>query len=138
MRVVIVSVAVVVVGLFGAKSFAGSLPDLPGMKTADDAVKARSSSTPTPSPSASVSRSSAPSIATSVSPVSTPASTSVASRVQPILNLPGTGIIPVIGDMAKTSQRTKTVRADVLFLLAGVGTATALGMLWAVRRRFGV
>jgi hypothetical protein len=132
MRVVVALLAVAFVVLVGGQSYAQTFPDLPGMNTV-----AKQTHTQAPSASRSVS---APSTTQSnkapTSNVSSAASSSIkAADVAPILQMPGSRSLPIIRDY-NAGLRTRTVPADLLAVLAAIGTATSLGMLWAVRRRF--
>jgi len=130
MRVGIGLLTVAFVVLVGGQSYAATFPDLPGMSTV-----AKTTHTQAPQTSRSVSAPSATSSST------TPALTSAAKSqiktqdVAPILKMPGSRSLPIIKDY-NAGLRTKTAAADVLAVLAAIGTATSLGMLWAVRRRF--
>jgi hypothetical protein len=134
MRVGIGALAVAFVLAFSAQAHASTFPDLPGM-----GAVAKTTNTQAPSASRSVS---APSTSSTSNKAATPSvsgaakSTIKAQDVAPILQMPGSASLPIIRDY-RTAMRTKTAIPDVLFLLAGIGTATSLGMLWAVRRRFG-
>jgi len=130
MRVGIGLLAVAFVLLVGGQSYASTFPDLPGMGAV---AKATHSQTPTASHSASGSSSSASSQAPAPKVSSAAKSTAKSQDVAPILKLPGSGSLPLI-KYYNTGLRTKTAAADLLMVLAAIGTATSLGMLWAVRR----
>jgi hypothetical protein len=130
MRVAFVALVVGVLVLVGAASYATSLPDLPGMGSAQRAIEgktasgSRSGNAPAPTASAAPAPQGGSQSSSSVKP----------SSAGSIMKLPGTGSIPAISDLA--SHRSALPRTDTLLLLAAIGTATALGMLWAVRRRY--
>jgi len=135
MRVGIVLVFVALFGL-GLASSASADPflDLPGMGAATDATTGES-------PEASVTKESDSADAPAdVDRTSTPDSDSVVkSTVDPSLtetisSLPGGGGLPIIGDVANTAARNDSVVPDLLLVLAAIGTATSIGMLWALRR----
>ncbi len=138
MRVGIVLVFVAVLGC-GIASAASADPflDLPGMGAATDATKGNAPDTAVTKESgnadapADVDRMSAPDsdkvVKTAVDP----------SLTKPITSLPGGGGLPIIGDAANAAARANSAIPDFLLVLAAIGTATSIGMLWAVRRRFG-
>jgi hypothetical protein len=135
MRVGIGLMTVAFLVFIGGQSYAQTFPALPGMD-----VVARTTHSQTPQASRSVS---APATSRSTQTNNAPApSVSSAAKssdktldIAPILHMPGAGSLPIIKDY-RTDARTKTATADLLAVLAAIGTATALGMLWAVRRRF--
>jgi hypothetical protein len=133
--IVLVLVAVFGFGLASAAS-AQSLPDLPGMGPAIDATTGEA-------PEASVTKetenANAPADADRVS--APDSDKMVKSTVDPettktITSLPGGGGLPIIGDVANTAAHSDSTLPDVLLVLAAIGTATSVGMYWAVRRRF--
>lgn len=132
MRAGIALVAAAFVLFFGAQSYASTtFPDLPGM-----GAVAKTTHSQEPQTSRSVSAPSTSTESSQASNVGAAAKSSVSSdTIAPILKMPGSGAVPVIKDF-RTAQRARTAMPDVLFVLAGIGTATSLGMLWAVRRRF--
>jgi hypothetical protein len=137
MRKCIVLVFVAAFG-FGLASVASAetLPDLPGMGPAIDATsgKAPESSTTEETAKADapadVDRMSAPDSDKVVKSAIDPDATKV------ITDLPGGGGLPIFGDAANTATNSSTAVSDVLLVLAAIGTATSIGMYWAVRRRF--
>jgi hypothetical protein len=137
MRVGIVLVFVAVLGC-GIASAASADPflDLPGMGAATDATTGK---TPDTAVTKESDNADAPA---DVDRMSTPDSDkAVKSTVDPsltktITNLPGGSGLPIFSDLARAATRTNSALPDVLLVLAAIGTATAIGMLWAVRRRF--
>jgi len=132
MRAGICVIAAAVAMLFGASAKAQTFPDLPGM-----GAVAKTTHSNAPSATRSVSAPSTSSASKPATPVSTSAVKPAAKGpdVSSILNMPGSRSLPVISDL-RTASHTPMAHADLLFVLAGIGTATALGMLWAVRRRY--
>ncbi len=129
MRVAFVALVVATLALLGAASYAGTFPDLPGMGAATRATEGKTAS------GASSRSGPAPTASAAPAPHSGTSSASVKpSGADSILKLPGTKSIPVLGSL--TSNRARLPHTDTLLLLAAIGTATALGMLWAVRRRY--
>ncbi len=132
MRVGIVAALVAFSALFGATSHAGSLPGLPGMGVAEKALEGRGGSSQSFSgPAPSASSAPAPRGGTTSSSSVKP------SAADSIMKLPGTGVIPAIAKATQAASHSRLPSTDVLAVLAAIGSATALGMLWAVRRRFG-
>jgi hypothetical protein len=135
MRVGIVLVFVALFGCgFATAASADPFLDLPGMGAATDATTGES-------PETSVSKQSGDADAPAdVDPTSAPDSDNVVdSTVDPkltetISSLPGGGGLPIIGDVANAGARTNSALPDFLLVLAAIGTATSIGMLWALRR----
>lgn len=135
MRVGIVLVFVAVLGC-GLATTASADPflDLPGMGAATDATTGKS-------PETSVSKGSDGTDAPAdVDRTSAPDSDQVVdSTVDPkltetIASLPGGGGLSIIGDVANAGAHTNSTLPDYLLVLAAIGTATSIGMLWALRR----
>ncbi len=131
--IVLVFVAVLGCGLATAAS-ADPFLDLPGMGAATDATTGNSPETSVSKGSdgtnapADVDRTSAPDSDSVVESTVDP------SLVETIASLPGGGGLPIIGDVANSAARTDSVLPDYLLVLAAIGTATSIGMLWALRR----
>ena len=136
MRVGIGLLTVAFLVFIGGQSYAQTFPALPGM---DMVARATHAQTPQASQSVSAPATSSHSMQTNNAPapsVSSAAKTSDKSLdISPILKMPGAASLPIIKDY-RTDAHTKTATPDLLALLAAIGTATALGMLWAVRRRY--
>jgi len=132
MRAGISLIAVAFVLLFGAQSHAATFPNLPGMGTAAKATHGQQPQTSSSLSSAPSTSSNAPSSSVS----SAAKSSAKPADFAPILKMPGAASLPIIKNLTNTSERAKTAMPDVLYVLAAIGTATSLGMLWAVRRRF--
>jgi hypothetical protein len=133
MRFGIGLLAVAFVVFVGAQSYAQTFPALPGMNTV---AKATHNQAPSTSRSVSGSSSSTPSHRAPAPSLSGAAKSSAKTQdLSPITRLPGAGSLPIIKDY-RTAARSRGAMPDVLFLLAAIGTATSLGMLWAVRKRF--
>ncbi len=133
-----VGIVLVFVALFGCglatTASADPFLDLPGMGAATGATTDKS-------PETSVSKASGDANAPAdVDRTSTPDSDKVVeSTVDPSLtetisSLPGGGGLPIIGDVANAAARTNSALPDYLLALAAIGTATSIGMLWALRR----
>ncbi len=135
MRVGIGLVTIAFLIFVGGQSFAQTFPALPGM---DAVAKATHDQTPQVSKPASAPSTNAQSTQSSnPAPNVTSAAKTSDSKldISSIAKMPGARSLPIIKDY-RTDSRTKTAAPDLLALLAAIGTATALGMLWAVRRRF--
>ena len=134
MRVGIVLVLVALFGLgFASTASADPFLDLPGMgaatgattgKTPDTTVTKEGDSANAP---ADVDRTSAPDSDNVVKSTVDP------SLTETIASLPGGGGLPIIGDVANAGARTNSALPDYLLVLAAIGTATSIGMLWALR-----
>jgi hypothetical protein len=133
-----VGIVLVFVALFGCgiatAASADPFLDLPGMEAATDATAGKS-------PETSVTKESDSANAPAdVDRTSAPDSDSVVkSTVDPdltktISSLPGGGGLPIIGDVANAAARSNSAVPDFLLVLAAIGTATSIGMLWALRR----
>jgi hypothetical protein len=133
-----VGIVLVFVALFGCglatAASADPFLDLPGMGAATDATKGKSPETSVSKESsdantpADVDRTSAPDSDNVVKSTVDP------SLVETIANLPGGGGLPIIGDVTNAAARANSALPDYLLVLAAVGTATSIGMLWALRR----
>ncbi|MEX0875571.1 MAG: hypothetical protein WD646_14150 [Actinomycetota bacterium] len=134
--IVLVFVAAFGLGLASVAS-AETLPDLPGMGPAIDATSGKA---PESSTTKETANADAPA---DVDRMSAPDSEQVVqSTVDPdltktIRDLPGGGGLPIFGDVANAAAQANSAVPDVLLVLAAIGTATSIGMYWAVRRRFG-
>ena len=133
MRVAFVGFVVAVLALVGTASYAGPFPDLPGMGAATRATEGKLASGGRSTNGPAATSSPAPQSGTSSGGTSSSASVKPPSAGT-IIKLPGTGAVPAISDLA--SNRAKLPHTDSLLLFAAIGTATALGMLWAVRHRY--
>ena len=132
-----VGIVLVFVALFGGIATAASADpflDLPGMGAATDATTGKSPETSVTKESdsanapADVDRTSAPDSDSVVESTVDPSLTNTIS------SLPGGGGLPIIGDAANTAARSDSTVPDFLLVLAAIGTATSIGMLWALRR----
>ena len=129
-RVVLAIVAVAFVA--APVAHAATLPDMPGMGVAEDAVSGRASTTTTTKSAP------APKPAVPGTPTTSDAkpSTSLAEAAKSLSKLPGTGVIPSLSKASAnlTSSRSVIPGPDALVMLAAFGSFAALGALYMLRR----
>ena len=106
-----------------------TLPDLPGMGPAQKAVGGKTPSAPTSTPTTHAN----PALPTTRTASSRSPLTADAAKT--IRNLPGTGVLPVIGKVGGlTSAHGAIPGPDGLVVLAALGSFAALGSLYLLRR----
>jgi hypothetical protein len=125
---VVLAVAALAVALAPA-AHAASLPDLPGMGTAQKAVGGQSTATTT---APAVHKRTVPTTAASSSSQS-PSTTDMAKTIR---SLPGGSMLPVIGKVqgGLTSSHGTIPGMDTMVVLAALGSFAALGSLYLMRR----
>jgi hypothetical protein len=108
---------------------AATLPSLPGMGVAQKAVGTDTASTAQTTRITRTKRT--PPTTSSASASSSDTSQAAAKTIR---DLPGGGALPVIGKAQTTSSHSALPGADSLLLLAALGSFTALGALYSLRR----
>jgi hypothetical protein len=125
-----VAFAVAALALFAAPAaVASTLPDLPGMGTAQKATANQTIATPSAAKTSTVTTN-----ATPVVQKASAAAGSTADLAKPIRSLPGGNLIPAIGGSVKTSSRSALPGPDGLVVFAAIGSFAALGALYLLRR----